>query len=230
MNWTQGPRIEETKRISVVVGLNSNQVNLVGLNSNQVNFVGLNSNQVNFVGLNSNQVNFHNQWNFTQFLVELGKSAICSCVEATDQVFIFLSNSYEESSPSVQHHVVLEFGVTVLTCTRLYVWRLNIEFYFIAINIVITRKDVLNSELSNFIVLGLSDEIRSNFSIMKDLAQHTRISPAGRAKELESFMNDLQTNQEAQKEMSQWNLNFERTLLKMTGRTYPPESKSFVVG
>ena len=104
------------------------------------------------------------------------------------------------------------------------------KVYFIPINIVITRKDVLISGLSNFIVLGLSDEIRSNFSIMKDLAQHTRISPAGRAKELESFMNDLQTNQEAQKEMSQWNLNFERTLLKMTGRTYPPESKSFVVG
>ena len=62
------------------------------------------------------------------FLVELGKSAVCPCVEATDQVFIFPSNSYEESSPSVQHHVILEFGVTVLTCTRLYVWRLNTKF------------------------------------------------------------------------------------------------------
>lgn len=100
----------------------------------------------------------------------------------------------------------------------------------------ITHKAVLkvmgntNSKLSNLIILGLSDEIRSNFSIMKDLAQHTRISPAGRAQELESFMNDLQTNAEAQKEMSQWNLNFDRKLLKMTGRAYPPESKSFVVG
>ena len=61
------------------------------------------------------------------------------------------------------------------------------------------------------------------FPIMKYLSQHTQISSAGRAQELETFMNDLQTNLEAQKEMSQWNLNFNRRFLKMMGRTYTPE-------
>ena len=36
-------------------------------------------------------------------------------------------------------------------------------------------------------------------------------------------MNDLQMNLEAQKEMKQWNLNVDRILLKMTGKTQTPE-------
>ena len=49
------------------------------------------------------------------------------------------------------------------------------------------------------------------------------MSSVGREQDLESFMNDFQTNLEAQKEMSQWDLNFDRRLLNMTGRTYIPE-------
>ena len=46
------------------------------------------------------------------------------------------------------------------------------------------------------VITGLSDEIRANFSVMKDLAQHTRISPAARASNLTSFMQDLNKNKE----------------------------------
>ena len=60
---------------------------------------------------------------------------------------------------------------------------------------------------------------------MKDLSQHTRISPAGRAKNLEDFMGDLHSNPEAQKELNQWQMSFEKTLLKMTGRSLPAECK-----
>jgi aubergine-like protein len=68
------------------------------------------------------------------------------------------------------------------------------------------------------VITGLSDEIRANFSVMKDLAQHTRISPGARAQNLTQFMNDLNANPEASKELKQWNLQFDKDLLKMTGR------------
>lgn len=72
---------------------------------------------------------------------------------------------------------------------------------------------------------GLSDEIRANFGIMKDLAQHTRISPAARAQNLTQFMSDLHANPKAQAELQQWNMEFERQLLKMTGRCLGAESE-----
>lgn len=75
-------------------------------------------------------------------------------------------------------------------------------------------------------ITGLSDEIRNNYSVMKDLNQHTKISPAGRAKELESFMNDLYSCPEAANELAQWNMAFEKNLLKMTGRSLPAEAMS----
>jgi len=72
-------------------------------------------------------------------------------------------------------------------------------------------------------ITGLSDEIRQNFSIMKDLAIHTRVAPGSRIQTLEGFMNVLHSNQESQKELSQWNLQFDRHVLKMGGWTYNPE-------
>lgn len=73
-------------------------------------------------------------------------------------------------------------------------------------------------------ITGLSDEIRQNFSVMKDLAQHTKVSPQGRVQNLEGFMKQLHENPTAQKELSQWKMSFDRTLLKMNGRALPPEA------
>ena len=64
---------------------------------------------------------------------------------------------------------------------------------------------------------------------MKDLAQHTRISPAARAENLSQFMNDLNNNVEAQKELSQWGMEFERSLLKMEGRCLGAESMYYMI-
>ena len=38
---------------------------------------------------------------------------------------------------------------------------------------------------------GLSDEARADFSVMKDLAVHTRIGPADRVKRLQKFISDI---------------------------------------
>lgn len=67
--------------------------------------------------------------------------------------------------------------------------------------------------------------MRSNFTVMKDLAQHTRVGPAGRVDQLKAFMGSLNSNQESQKELSGWNMQFSNSLLEMTGRTLHPQRK-----
>ena len=52
-------------------------------------------------------------------------------------------------------------------------------------------------------ISDLSEKICSYFPITKDLFYHTQINSAGCAQQIQSFMNDHQTNLEAQTEMSQ---------------------------
>lgn len=40
---------------------------------------------------------------------------------------------------------------------------------------------------------GLSDEARADFSVMKDVAAHTRIAPQGRTQTLTDFINQINT-------------------------------------
>lgn len=84
--------------------------------------------------------------------------------------------------------------------------------------------EIRKLQILNF-VLGLSDEMRQNFSVMKDLAQHTRIAPSGRVEQLRDFMRSLNTNEQSQKELSQWNMAFSPNLLQMKGRTLPTQRK-----
>jgi len=72
-------------------------------------------------------------------------------------------------------------------------------------------------------ITGLSDEMRANFTVMKDLAQHTRIGPAQKVKILQDFMRDLTTQPESQKELKNWNMSFSPQLLQTQGRTLPPQ-------
>ena len=38
---------------------------------------------------------------------------------------------------------------------------------------------------------GLTDEMRSNFRVMKDLAQHTRLTPTARQNSLKKFIKNV---------------------------------------
>ena len=42
-----------------------------------------------------------------------------------------------------------------------------------------------------YLLLGLSEEARADFRIMKDLGEHTRISPAVRQKRCLQFIKDM---------------------------------------
>ncbi|XP_078682113.1 piwi-like protein 1 isoform X3 [Branchiostoma floridae x Branchiostoma belcheri] len=70
---------------------------------------------------------------------------------------------------------------------------------------------------------GLTDEVRADFHVMKDIAIHTRITPDKRNETLQTFINTLNRNEKVQKDMKGWGLSYDKTLLKLEGRVMPPE-------
>ncbi|XP_071371123.1 piwi-like protein 1 isoform X4 [Centroberyx affinis] len=70
---------------------------------------------------------------------------------------------------------------------------------------------------------GLTDKMRADFNIMKDLSTHTRLTPEQREGRLNRFVMNIQTNTEAQAELDTWGLNFDRQLLNLSGRVLPGE-------
>ncbi|XP_076054688.1 argonaute 3 [Oratosquilla oratoria] len=74
---------------------------------------------------------------------------------------------------------------------------------------------------------GLTDEMRSDFRVMKDLAQHTQMTPSARQASLRSFVKNVNGNEEACKVLSDWGLILEDTSLELEGRLLPPENILF---
>ncbi|KAK9504492.1 hypothetical protein O3M35_010814 [Rhynocoris fuscipes] len=70
---------------------------------------------------------------------------------------------------------------------------------------------------------GLTDDMRNNFHLMRELEGHTRLSPTARMDKIVTFMKRLCTNTQAKSELSLWNLKFSPDLVELTGRTLAPE-------
>ncbi|XP_078598436.1 piwi-like protein 1 [Branchiostoma floridae x Branchiostoma japonicum] len=70
---------------------------------------------------------------------------------------------------------------------------------------------------------GFTEEMRANFTVMRDLSTHTRLSPGDRNNSLHEFIKTLNSNEKVQKDMKGWGLSFDKTLLKLEGRVMPPE-------
>ncbi|XP_051950414.1 piwi-like protein 1 isoform X2 [Xyrauchen texanus] len=70
---------------------------------------------------------------------------------------------------------------------------------------------------------GLTDKMRSDFNIMKDLASHTRLSPEQREGRVNRLISNIDRNADVQNELSTWGLSFENRLLSMNGRVLPSE-------
>jgi len=70
---------------------------------------------------------------------------------------------------------------------------------------------------------GFTDEVRANFRIMKDIAEHTIIPPASRKASLENFIVEMYKNEEIQQELNRWNIEFDRKMLSVRGRVMNPE-------
>ncbi|KAJ8285840.1 hypothetical protein GJAV_G00031540 [Gymnothorax javanicus] len=70
---------------------------------------------------------------------------------------------------------------------------------------------------------GLTDKMRSDFNIMKDLSSHTRLTPEQRENQLNRFINNIHKNTEAQTELNTWGLNFDNKLVNIQARVLPAE-------
>ncbi|CAL4094922.1 unnamed protein product, partial [Meganyctiphanes norvegica] len=74
---------------------------------------------------------------------------------------------------------------------------------------------------------GLTDEMRSDFRVMKDLAQHTRVTPTVRQASLRSFIKNVNESVEAKKILSDWGLSLNDDTIQLEGRILPHESIFF---
>ncbi|XP_068560124.1 piwi-like protein 1 [Cebidichthys violaceus] len=70
---------------------------------------------------------------------------------------------------------------------------------------------------------GLTDKMRADYTIMKDLSSHTKLDPDVREGRLNRFVSNIQKNTDAQAELDKWGLSFDKQLLNLTGRVLPAE-------
>ncbi|XP_067673438.1 piwi-like protein 1 [Haliotis asinina] len=82
---------------------------------------------------------------------------------------------------------------------------------------------------------GLTDEMRSDFRLMKDIAVHTRVTPMQRIIAMRKFIKSINTNDEARKQLENWGLELETETIRIEGRLLKEEKikmrqKEFMAG
>lgn len=93
------------------------------------------------------------------------------------------------------------------------------------------RKEAQDTEEEKILLLvpelcrmtGLTDQMRADFRVMKDVAVHTRVSPDTRQKALISFLRNVHSNSEAVDLLDQWGLVLDKEPIRMDGRTLDSE-------
>nr|XP_054773093.1 piwi-like protein 2 [Lytechinus pictus] len=70
---------------------------------------------------------------------------------------------------------------------------------------------------------GLTDDMRADFRIMKDLATHTRVTPNQRHAAMRKFIQNVYSNPKALAELQGWGLELQKDLLQLTARQLPLE-------
>lgn len=78
-----------------------------------------------------------------------------------------------------------------------------------------------------FCLIGLTDQMRNNFKLMKCIGEYTRVGPKVRTDKLMAFNNRLFSQKAIIDEFNQWDLQLDRKLLEITGRELPPEKIFF---
>jgi aubergine-like protein len=75
---------------------------------------------------------------------------------------------------------------------------------------------LLIPELCN--MTGLSESLKNDFNVRRQMTQKTQTDPTTRVKNLHQFMAQVVNNEEIKKEMSQWGLKFEATPVEVNAR------------
>lgn len=74
---------------------------------------------------------------------------------------------------------------------------------------------------------GLSDAQKSNFTIMKDVAAHTKLAPLARVNSFKKFLSNVNNNKDAKEVLADWGLTLDNDPLKITARLLNEETILF---
>lgn len=74
---------------------------------------------------------------------------------------------------------------------------------------------------------SLSDSIRSDFRVMKDLDSLTKMSPNARCDVFRHFVEQVRNNSVPREILSEWGLELESDIAEFTGRVFGPEQIQF---
>ena len=74
------------------------------------------------------------------------------------------------------------------------------------------------SLITNKIFVGLTDRMRSDFNLMRAVAEHTRINPQGRIDRLRKFNSTLAQNAQVADVFRTWNFRLDQNLVQIDGR------------
>lgn len=70
---------------------------------------------------------------------------------------------------------------------------------------------------------GLTDEMKNDFRVMKNIAMYTRITPNQRQAALKKFISNIQENEEARGLLAGWGLKMDSSTVDLIGRVLDPE-------
>ncbi|ALC39290.1 aub, partial [Drosophila busckii] len=74
---------------------------------------------------------------------------------------------------------------------------------------------------------GLTDEMRSNFQLMRAMSEHTRLAPDRRIDRLRVFNQRLQNSKDSVECMKSWHIDLDKALVEIPARVLPRESILF---
>ena len=73
-------------------------------------------------------------------------------------------------------------------------------------------------ELCN--LTGLTQKMRDDFRVMKDVGDHTRVTPEQRQRALKKYVDEVNLNNEAKTILSNWGLSLAKETVKLTGEDF----------
>ena len=93
------------------------------------------------------------------------------------------------------------------------------------------RKTVEESEVASLTALvpelcsmtGLTEAMKADFKVMKDVALFTRITPAQRQVAMQKFLDNVSNSPEASSHLLNWGLVLGKSTVKLEGRRFPQE-------
>lgn len=74
---------------------------------------------------------------------------------------------------------------------------------------------------------GMTDSIRKDFKVTRDLAQVTKVSPEARREVIRNFVQQVKSNPKTCKIFADWGLTIESDTVDIAGRTLAPEDIYF---